>query len=479
MKNQTSALVKSATSEVVYDSVTLNALFNKQKAYFNSDTTKSYEWRIDQLNRMEALLTEHYQEFCDAMGRDFKTANLEQVFEIDAAIAGIQYMRTELAEWMKPEPLEIPKFLNATGSKGHVYRDPYGVALIIGPYNGPLVLLVHPAVTALSAGNPVMLKLSTVVPNTSGLFLDLIPQYFEEEAVSVVTGNREVVTELLKIPFDFIFFTGSVSTGKVIMRAAAENLTPVVLELGGQNPAIVDETVNIREAARKIVWGATAWGGQWCTSPNYAYVHESIAEEFVKEAKQAVIEMYGTDPKNNIDYSRIITSKEVTRLAGLIDPAKVAIGGDYDEEARYFAPTLLYPVAWTDKVMEDEIFGPILAILPYSDLKNAVAEIKKRPSSLSGYIFSKNQKTIDYLINSLSFGGGVVNHTNLHLFMETFPFGGIGASGMGNYFGKAGYHSLTHEKAILQIPDDMVIDHVFPPFTPEKIKDLQEKWSQY
>ncbi|OKS86701.1 aldehyde dehydrogenase family protein [Mucilaginibacter polytrichastri] len=457
----------------------MQVVFDKQKAYFKSDLTKSYKWRMDQLDRMEKLLRDNYEEFCAALGKDFKTARFEQVFEIDAAIGGILYMREQLEGWMKPEPLEIPAFLNAAGSKGQVYRDPYGVVLIIGPYNGPLVLLVHPALTALSAGNPVMLKVSTAVPHTSQLFLDLIPQYFEPEAVSVMTGNREVITDLLKLPFDFIFFTGSVATGKVIMRAAAENLTPVVLELGGQNPAIVDQTASIPEAARKIIWGATAWGGQWCTSPNYAYVHESVADEFIKEAKLAIKEMYGDDPQNNPDYSCIVNPKEVTRLAGLLDQNKVVAGGDYNAEERYFAPTIMYPVEWTDKVMEDEIFGPLLAVLRYSNLKDAVSEIKKRPSSLAGYIFSKDQQTIDYLINTLSFGGGVVNHTNLHLFMETFPFGGIGSSGMGNYFGKAGYNSLTHEKAILQIPDDMVIDHIYAPYNEEKIKDSQEKWSQY
>jgi aldehyde dehydrogenase (NAD+) len=197
------------------------------------------------------------------------------------------------------------------------------VALIIGPFNGPLTLLLRPAITALAAGNCCILKLSMALGATSSLLVDLVPKFFEPEAVAAVAGHREETTELLKLPFDFIFFTGSTSTGKVVARAAADNLTPVLLELGGQNPALVDEAANIQDAAKKIVWGAMAWGGQWCTSPGYAYVHESLAEQFVAEAKGALIGLFGEDPKSNSDYSRVISAHEVTRLAGLIDPAKV------------------------------------------------------------------------------------------------------------------------------------------------------------
>src|SRR6185295_11914603 len=202
-----------------------------------------------------------------------------------------------LKEWMAPTEAPVPRALAATGHRGIVYRDPYGVALIIGPFNGPLLLL-RPAITALAAGNCCVLKLSEKLNSTSALLLDLVPKYFEPNAVAAVTRHREEVTELLKLPFDFIFFTGSTSTGKVIARAAAENLTPVLLELGGQNPALVDETAHIKDAAKKIVWGAMAWGGQWCTSPGYAYVHESVADQFVAEAKKALVDLYGDDPRN-------------------------------------------------------------------------------------------------------------------------------------------------------------------------------------
>jgi aldehyde dehydrogenase (NAD+) len=258
---------------------------------------------------------------------------------------------------MEPVEAPLPKFLAQTGYKGIVYREPYGVTLVMGPFNGPLLLLIRPAISALAAGNTCVLKLSEQLGATSALLMELVPRYFDPRAVTAVKGGPEEVTELLKLPFGFIFFTGSTKVGKIVMKAAAEHLTPVLLELGGQNPALVDATANIRDAATKIVWGAMAWGGQWCTSPGYAYVHESVADAFVAEVKNAVVELYGTEPKNNPDYSRVISAREVSRLAGLIDPTKVVSGGQSDVEARYLDPTILYPVAWDDPIMEEEVFG--------------------------------------------------------------------------------------------------------------------------
>src|SRR5499427_835896 len=364
-------------------------LFNKQKAYFDSDATKTYEWRIDQLNRLTRMLKENFERFADASRKDFKTASQENVFEVSATIATAESTKSQLKEWMKPVEAPLPKFLAASGHKGIVYREPYGVTLIICPFNGPLILSLRPAVAALSAGNPCILKLSEALLATDELLLELIPKYFEPESFSAVVGGREVVTKLLTLPFDFIFLTGSVGVGKVVMRAAAENITPVLLELGGQNPAIVDETANVPDAAKKLVWGATAWGGQWCTSPGYAYVHEKVADEFVAECRKAVIELYGENPKENPDYSRIINPREVRRLALLVDKDKVVVVGGYDETERYFEPTILYPVVWTDQVMQGEIFGPILPILKYSSLHEAIAQIKRRPRPLAGYIFSR------------------------------------------------------------------------------------------
>ena len=456
----------------------MQALFEKQKAYFATDVTKTYEWRIDQLDRLIRMLKDNYERFSDASRKDFKTAAQENVFEVSASIASAENTKSQLKDWMKPVEAPLPKFLAVSGHKGMVYREPYGVTLIICPFNGPLILSLRPAVAALSAGNPCMLKLSEALLATDELLLELIPKYFEPEALSAVVGGRETVTNLLKLPFDFIFLTGSVGVGKVVMRAAAEHLTPVLLELGGQNPAIVDETANIPDAAKKIVWGAMAWGGQWCTSPGYAVVHESVAEEFVAECKKAVVELYGTDPKSNSDYSRIISAAAVERLASVIDPKKVVYGGKFDAPVRYLDPTILYPITWFDKIMEDEIFGPLLPILTYADLGTLLAKIKSLPKPLAGYVFSRNQRAIDRVLQSLSFGRGAVNQTNVFLFIESMPYGGVGTSGIGNYYGKYGYDSLTHAKSILISPPDVAIDHLFPPYTREKVQSLKQ-WFEY
>ena len=453
-------------------------IFDAQKAFFATGVTRSYEWRVEQLDRMAGLLAENEAALQKAVAADFKTASQEYIFEIAAPLGETQYQKSQLKAWMEPVEAPVPKFLAETGHKGFVYRDPYGVTLIMGPFNGPLTLLIRPALTALAAGNTCILKLSEQLSATSALLIKLVPRYFDPRAVTAVMGHRVEVTELLKLPFDFIFFTGSTKVGKIVMKAAAENLTPVLLELGGQNPALVDETANIADAAKKIVWGAMAWGGQWCTSPGYAYVHESVADAFVAEARKAVVELYGEDPKTNPDYSRVVGAREVSRLAELIDPGKVVSGGRSDPQGRYLDPTIVYPVTWDDPIMEDEVFGPILPILTYKTLDEALARIAATPHPLAGFVFSRDQKTIDRFIGELSYGGGAVNQVNIHLFIETMPFGGVGSAGMGHYYGKYGFDMLTHAKSLLISPPDVAIDHLFPPYTNKKNKELG-LWFEY
>src|SRR6195256_4307892 len=453
-------------------------IFDAQKALFATGVTRSYEWRVDQLDRMARMIRENEARFQQAMAKEFKTASQEYIFETAASAGESEVQKSQLKEWMKPIEAPVPRFLAKTGHKGVIYREPYGVALIIGPFNGPLLLLIRPALGALAAGNSCILTLSEALVATTKVLLELILQYFDPSAVTSVAGGKEQNTELLKLKFDFFFFTGSTFVGKIVARAAAENLTPVLLELGGMNPALVDETANIPDAAKKIVWGAMAWGGQWGTSPGYAYVHESVAEAFVAEAKKALVELFGDDPKSNSDYSRIINAKAVTRLASLIDPAKVIAGGKSDPEAHYLDPTLLYPITWDDKIMEDEIFGPILPILTYNSLNEAMARMAKPGRPLAGFIFSRDQKAIDRFIGELSFGGGGVNLVNVHLFVETMPFGGTGSAGMGHYYGKYGFDALTHAKSMLVSPPDVAIEHLYSPFTEEKNRQLAG-WFEY
>jgi aldehyde dehydrogenase (NAD+) len=453
-------------------------IFDAQKALFASGVTRSYDWRVDQLDRMARMIGENEERFQKAMANDFKTASQEYIFETRASAGETEVQKSQLKEWMRPVEAPVPRFLAKTGHKGMVYREPYGVSLIIGPFNGPLLLLIRPALAALAAGNTCILTLSEALPETTSVLLELVPKYFDPSAVNAVAGGKEPNTELLKLPFDFIFFTGSTVVGKIVARAAAENLTPVLLELGGMNPAVVDATANVPDAAKKIVWGKMAWGGQWCTSPGYAYVHESVAETFVAEAKKALVELFGKDPKSNSDYSRIINGRAVERLASLIDPAKVIAGGKSDPDTHYLDPTLLYPVTWEDKCMKDEIFGPILPILTYKSLDEAFRRIAATPRPLAGYIFSRDQEIIDRFISQLSFGGGGVNVVNVYLFVETMPFGGTGAAGMGHYYGKYGFDALTHAKSMLISPPDVAIEHLYSPFTDEKNEALKG-WFEY
>ncbi|MGC5746356.1 aldehyde dehydrogenase family protein [Chryseobacterium sp. NFX27] len=439
------------------------SLFDTQKEFFYTDVSKTYEWRIDQLNRLEKMLTENQETFCQALKTDFNKPPFEQLFEITVPLGNIRYYKENLKQLMTPETVAIPKGLEETGNKGIVYKEPFGVTLVIGPFNAPILLLLDPAIAALAAGNPVILKPANTTPTVAALFQKLIPKYFEPEAVSIVTGGREEITALLELPFDFIFFTGSSAVGKVVMRAAAENLTPIVLELGGQNPTVVDETANLDIAVDRIVWGHMAISGQWCIAPGYVYVHESIADEFIDKLKASVVKMYGEDPSQSPDFARMISEHDTERVASYIIPEKVILGGRYDVKARYVEPTILYPSTWEDPAMQQEIFGPVFPILVYKDLKEIVEIIKRKPKSLAAYFFSKNQQNIDYFLNSVSFGGGCVNQTNLHCWIDSLPFGGVGYAGMGKYYGKAGFDALSNTKAMLIGNPDLELD-VFPPY---------------
>ena len=447
--------------------------FEAQKSYFASDITKSYEWRIDQLDRLERLLKENEEALCNALYKDFKTVRYEQTFEILGLLGTVNNVKSQLKEWMKPEKTKLKKELEETGHKGYIYREPYGVTLIIGPFNAPLILTFEPAIAALSAGNTCILKPSEATANTTALLMTLVPTYFESEVLAIVKGNREAIAELLKLPFDFIFFTGSIKVGKIIMKAAAENLTPVLLELGGQNATIVDETANLNDAAEKIAWGFTAMGGQWCVSPGYVYVHDSVADKFVTACKSALIKMYGENAATSPNLSKIISEKEVDRIVTMTGTEKIAYGGRYDKSNRYIEPTIVYPAEWTDKIMEGEIFGPVLPILKYSDLKEMVRTVKAKPKGLAAYVFSRNQIAIDFILNSLSFGGGCINQANIQSWLETMPFGGVGTSGIGRYYGKYGFDSLSNPRNVLFSDPDVNIDSIHPPYNAEKLAGLK------
>lgn len=445
-------------------------LLDQQKEFFYTDATKTIDWRLDQLRRMERMLEDNQEAFCQALKRDFNKPPFEQLFEVTVPLGNIRYYTQNLEQLMTPEMVAIPKGLEATGNRGVIYKEPYGPTLVIGPFNAPILLLLDPAIAALAAGNPVVLKPANTTATVAALFQKLIPRYFEPEAVNIVTGGREEITALLELPFDFIFFTGSSNVGKVVMRAAAENLTPVVLELGGQNPTIVDASANLDIAVDRIAWGHNAISGQWCIAPGYVYVHEQVADAFIEKLKASITRMYGENPQESPDLARMISEHDTERVASYIIPEKVVIGGRYHIKDRYVEPTVLYPSTWEDPALQQEIFGPVLPVLPYSDLKAITSIIKRKPKSLAAYIFSKNQDNIDYFLKSVSFGGGCINQTNLHCWIDSLPFGGVGYAGMGKYYGKAGFDALSNTKAMLVGNPDLELD-VFPPYEGKNIQE--------
>jgi aldehyde dehydrogenase (NAD+) len=439
------------------------ATFDAQRAGFCSNVTRTREWRLDQLARMERMLREHQDEFCAALHQDFGKPPFEQLFEITVPLGIIKYYRDHLDELMAPEHVGIPEQLEAQGYSGIVLKEPYGVTLVIGPFNAPILLLLDPAIAALAAGNPVILKPSNATAATAALFQSYIPQYFAPENVTVITGGREEIGALLELPFDFIFFTGSSAVGKVVMRAAAEHLTPVVLELGGQNPTIVDETANLDTAADCIAWGHNAIAGQWCVAPGYVCVHEKVADAFLQRLKASLVKMYGEDPSQSPDLTRMITEHDAERVASYILPEKVVHGGRHDSAARYVEPTVLYPSTWDDPALQQEVFGPVLPVMPYRNLQDVIDSVRRKPKALACYVFSQDQRNIDTVLNGVSFGGGCINQTMLHCWIGSLPFGGVGYSGMGKYYGKAGFDALSNTKAMLVGNPDRPLD-VFPPY---------------
>ncbi|MFW2273391.1 aldehyde dehydrogenase family protein [Burkholderia orbicola] len=415
---------------------TFQSIFDAQQARFRSDATKGHAWRIDQLDRMERMLLDNQAALCAALHQDFGKPPFEQLFEISVPIGVIRYYRENLRELMAPQPVAITPALEAAGNRGVIYKEPYGVTLVIGPFNAPILLLLDPAIAALAAGNTVVLKPANTTPATAALLDSLVPKYFAPENVTIVTGGRQEIGTLLELPFDFIFFTGSSAVGKVVMRAAAEHLTPVLLELGGQNPCIVDETANLDVAADRIAWGHNAVSGQWCIAPGYVYVRETVVDAFLAKRKASIIRMYGEDPQRSPDFARMISVHDAERVASYIVADKVVHGGRIDVAARYVEPTVLFPSTWDDPAMQQEVFGPVLPVLPYADLREIVDVMKRKPRPLACYVFSKHEANVDLVLNGLSFGGGCVNQTNLHCWIDSLPFGGVGNSGMGKYMAR-------------------------------------------
>ncbi|KAF0817834.1 MULTISPECIES: aldehyde dehydrogenase [unclassified Cytobacillus] len=424
-------------------------LIQKQRRFFTEGKTKDVSFRMEALSKLRSVIKQHEQELMDALKADLNKSEFDAYLtEIGILLEEIRFTMKHLKKWAKPR--KVKSTIAQIGSKSYIYPEPYGVSLIIAPWNYPFQLAIAPLIGAIAAGNCAILKPSELTPQTSALLSKLISNHFPEEYIAAVEGDAETSTALLNEKLDYIFFTGSVPVGKIIMEAAAKNLTPVTLELGGKSPCIIHEDANLKLAAKRIAWGKYINAGQTCVAPDYLYVHSRVKEEFLKELKQAILELYGEDPIASGSFTRIVSEKHFSRLSKFLADGTVIHGGRYDSTALSIEPTVLSDITWNDKVMEDEIFGPILPVLEYEDLSMMIGEVTARPKPLALYIFTESEGVQKQILSSISFGGGCINDTVYHLSSPYLPFGGVGESGIGAYHGKGSFDVFSHEKSILK-----------------------------
>lgn len=423
-------------------------ILTQQKNYLASKESSSVQERIDLLKKLKSYIQNHEQEILDALYADFKKSHFEgYATELLVTYKEINLFIKKLKRWSKPKRVS-PTLFNFPSSD-YIYRQAWGQVLVIAPWNYPFQLAINPVLAAIACGNSVILKPSELTPHTAKILEQVVHAIFPKEMAYVIQGGVETSTYLLKQKWDYIFFTGSVPVGKIIAKAAAEHLTPVTLELGGKNPCIVDETANLEVAAKRITWGKLINAGQTCIAPDYILVHEKLKKELVEKIIHYIEAFYSKEIKESPDYPRIINSKNLKRLAQMLSNEKLLYGGDVSESELYIAPTLIDEPKLESAVMQDEIFGPILPILSYSNFKEVEHIIEKYPSPLSLFIFTENSKRAKQWMQQFKFGGGIINDTIVHFVNDRLPFGGVGNSGMGQYHGKHSFFTFTREKTVL------------------------------
>jgi len=421
----------------------------RQRRFFASGKTREVDFRRAMLLRLRQLLDVNEQAIFAALHQDLKKPACEAyATEVGMVRSELNHALKGLRSWTRRRRVRTP--LAQFPASSYHYQHPYGVALIVAPWNYPFNLALAPLIGALAAGNCVVLKPSELAPATSALLARLLAEAFPEDYLAVVEGGVEVNQALLAEPFDKIFFTGSVAVGKLVMAAAARNLTPLTLELGGKSPCIVDRDANLELAARRIVWGKFLNAGQTCVAPDYLLVHEDIKEALVAKLVSCIAQFYRTDPAQSPDYPRIVNTRHFDRLQALLSGARVLAGGEVVREDLYLAPTLLDQVDWEHPVMQEEIFGPILPILSFATLNEALQAVERHPKPLALYLFSDNRSVQRQVMEGVSFGGGCINDTVLHLANPHLPFGGVGTSGMGSYHGRASFTAFSHQKSVLK-----------------------------
>lgn len=423
-------------------------LVTRQRSYFQSGATLPVSARLAALRRLYDAISSHEKEIHEALRKDLGKSGFESYMcETGMVLEEISYMLKHTPRFAREQRVRTP--LSQFCSRSYKKPSPYGVTLIMSPWNYPFMLTLSPLADALAAGNTAVVKPSAYSPYTSEVLLRILTECFEPQYVAVVTGGRAENTCLLREHFDYIFFTGSQSVGKEVMRNAAEHLTPVTLELGGKSPCIVDQTADIRLAAKRIVFGKYLNCGQTCVAPDYVYCHRSVKDRLIKEVQKQIRRQYGKQPLHNSDYGKIINEKHFDRILGLIDEKKVVHGGGADRSALRIEPTVMDNVTFSDAVMQEEIFGPIMPILVFDSLDEVIRRINSMPHPLALYIFTSDKKTARKVTARCGFGGGCINDTIIHLATSEMGFGGFGESGMGAYHGKTGFDTFTHYKSIV------------------------------
>ena len=423
-------------------------IVTKQRKYFQTGATLPVSSRLTALQKLYRAISGHEAEIHDALKKDLGKSGFESYMcETGMVLEEISYMLKHTPKFAREQRVRTP--LAQFHSRSYKKPSPYGVTLIMSPWNYPFMLTLSPLVDALAAGNTAVVKPSAYSPHTSEVLRLILSECFEPQYVAVVTGGRAENTCLLHEHFDYIFFTGSQNVGKEVMRNAAEYLTPVTLELGGKSPCIVDQTADIKLAAKRIVFGKYLNCGQTCVASDYVYCHRSVKEKLIKEVQKQIRRQYGKQPLRNSDYGKIINEKHFDRILGLIDEKKVVHGGGSDRSTLRIEPTVMDNVSFSDAVMQEEIFGPVMPVLTFDSLDEAIRRINSMPHPLALYLFTSDKKAAGKVTARCGFGGGCINDTIIHLATSEMGFGGFGESGMGAYHGKTGFDTFTHYKSIV------------------------------
>ena len=445
--------------------------FESKREFFDSGNTKSYEFRVAQLKALRKAIVESETEILNALYKDMHKPKFEAfTSEIGIVYDEIDFALRNLKKWMKHKKVSTPIVLHPSTSK--IYPEPLGVVLIIGPWNYPFQLLINPLVGAIAAGNCAIIKPSDNTKNTAQVIGKIIAKTFSPNFVSVIQGPGAMVGPMLidKYEFNHIFFTGSPNVGKEIMAMAAKHLTPVTLELGGKSPAIVHSDANLKISAQRLIWAKFFNAGQTCVSPDYLLVHESVKDVFVDLMRKTIVQFLGDDPSTSENFTHIVNSRRFNVLKEYLNEGRIIHGGRFDESQNYIEPTLIDGVSFEDKLMQEEIFGPILPILTYRNIEDVLPIIRKNRYPLALYLFTESKPIERYILSNVEFGGGSINNALVHLVNPKLPFGGVGNSGMGSYHGKRSFETFSHMKSVIKT--STIIDPTlrYAPYNERKFK---------